>query len=240
MKRALDENSTTNDRYDGLLTQRDALPPNLEGVTVGCAGPLIYAEDSKYTFHLNPATFGEVVAQEQGTFSETTTQHTDIVVIGMLEKECSKKNAVRACSASISSALASSAVAICHPDHTDRVYMYALTQDTWTDCAKHKSIKKQKTGAALKTRKGKQLHVVTFEDFIRAYNLTAWMEDNVFCAEYTGGTSRKMGPGRKRSKGTIAGLTHQHVGFMPDGKLGPPVRGQFRRLHRPFEPLDVD
>ena len=102
-------------------------------------------------------------------------------------------------------------------------------QDTWTDCGKHKAIKKQKTGVALKSRKG-ALHVVKLEDFVRAYDLTAWMDDNVFTAEYTGKTSKKMGPGRARSKGTIAGLTWQRSGIMPDGKLGPPVRGQYHRL----------
>jgi hypothetical protein len=110
-----------------------------------------------------------------------------------------------------------------------------VSQDTWTDSAKDKAIKKQKTGAALKARKGNAMHVVKFLDFVEAYGLTEMVESSVFCAAYTGSKSKKLAPGRGRAKSTIAGLTYQHCGFEPDGKLGPPVRGQYHAL---FQPLD--
>lgn len=53
--------------------------------------------------------------------------------------------------------------------------------------------------------------------------------------------SRQQGPGRARAKGSIAGLTQQHIGVMPDGKLGPPVRGLYHRLYQPMQgAVDVD
>lgn len=96
-KRALDDTATdtATDLYDGLVTAGD-LPSSLKGLTVSCAGPLVYAEDAKYTFHLSPAIFGECVEVHEGTFADTVSSSTDLVVIGMLEKEWTQKNPVRA------------------------------------------------------------------------------------------------------------------------------------------------
>lgn len=108
MKRSLDDSSTagatTKDLFDGLLTTTDALPPSLKGLTVSCAGPLIYAEDAKYTFHLGPAVLAELIDQGGGTFSGAINGNTDIVVIGMLEKEWTQKQAVRTLTTQVESA----------------------------------------------------------------------------------------------------------------------------------------
>jgi hypothetical protein len=96
MKRSLDSPSTsTKDLYDGLLTARDALPLSLKGLNVACAGPLIFAEDAKYTFHLGPTVLAEIVEAREGAFAGTINGKTDIVVVGMLEKEWTQKQDVR-------------------------------------------------------------------------------------------------------------------------------------------------
>ena len=75
--------------------------------------------------------------------------------------------------------------------------------DLWTGSAKELAIKKQKTGA----RKADNLHIVLFKDFINHFSLDHKVQRSLYCARYTGGTSSKLGPGKGRSKGTLAGLT---------------------------------
>ncbi len=152
----------------GLLTEWRALPPRLNDAVVAHAGTLVYAEDAKCTYYLNPDNFKEVVENAGGKFNGSINGKTTIVVIGALEKEWSKKAA-----------------------------------DLWTGSNKELAIKKQKTGA----RKADNLHIVLFKDFINHFKLDYKVQRSVFTARYEGKQTAKMGPGKARSKGTIAGST---------------------------------
>ena len=97
MKRSLDSTNVgpiEKDLYNGLFNAHDTLPSSLAGLNVACAGPLIYAEDAKYTFHLGPTVFAEIVEARGGLFAGNVTAKTDFVVIGMLEKEWTQKQNV--------------------------------------------------------------------------------------------------------------------------------------------------